>query len=279
MKYLVGFFGCATAGNVYCVCKDHSYCMCAKTIHELHNAKKQRSLTYIDDGWLIDTADSIQGSVSEYIFHVEALLWKEDVNNISKVNEWHGELIGIGWHLQPKSRGMDKLLLGGFEDKPKGGRPPHLVRDRNPHGGKGCLIASYKQTSNLPSGDVDTTSQRRATVVVGTNDSCVHATQGNCCLDLIGPTNPFTWPIFSNERILISRLGGVGCVSRSKNGIELEEFKTRPVRWTHREKELFWKRKCLSMCWSILSLSITSCYSASYTRAKLFMHNVTVLQW
>ena len=28
--YLVGIFGCAKAGNVYCVC--------AKTIHELHNA-------------------------------------------------------------------------------------------------------------------------------------------------------------------------------------------------------------------------------------------------
>jgi len=53
MKYLVGLFGCATAGNVYCVC--------AKTIHELHNAKKQRSLTYIDDGWLIDTADNFSG--------------------------------------------------------------------------------------------------------------------------------------------------------------------------------------------------------------------------
>jgi hypothetical protein len=112
--YLVGIFGCATAGNVYCVC--------AKTIHELHNAKKQRSLTYIDDGLLIDTADNIQGSVSEYIAHVEALFGKEDVINVSNVNVWYGELIGIGWHLdfntwtvQPKSRGMDKLLLGSLK--------------------------------------------------------------------------------------------------------------------------------------------------------------------
>jgi hypothetical protein len=55
---------------------------------------------------------------------------------------------------------MGKLLLGGVEDIPKGDRPPHLVRDRNPHGGKGCLIASCNQTSYLTSGQRATLTQQ-----------------------------------------------------------------------------------------------------------------------
>ena len=65
VMYLVGIFGCSTAGNAYCVC--------AETMHELHNAKKGRSLTYIDDGMLIDTQENIQSSVNEYVAHVVVL--------------------------------------------------------------------------------------------------------------------------------------------------------------------------------------------------------------
>jgi hypothetical protein len=46
--YLVCIFGCTTAGNVYC--------QCAIAIDQLHNPKgrRRRSLTYIDDGMIIE---------------------------------------------------------------------------------------------------------------------------------------------------------------------------------------------------------------------------------
>ena len=66
--YLIGMFGCATAGDVYC--------QIAQAVDELHNAKLKtpRSRTYIDDGMLIDSPENIQNSTNQYIEHVEGLL-------------------------------------------------------------------------------------------------------------------------------------------------------------------------------------------------------------
>ena len=91
--YIVGMFGCATAGDVYC--------QIAQTVDELHNAgrtDRPRSMTYIDDGLLIDSPNRISESMEQYIEHVECLLGNNQTIQREKVNIWQSELEGIGWH-------------------------------------------------------------------------------------------------------------------------------------------------------------------------------------
>ena len=116
--YIVGMFGCATAGDVYC--------QIAQTVDELHNEGRfetPRSKTYIDDGLLIDSPDNITVSTEQYIGHVETLLGNNETIQREKVKIWQSELEGIGWHfdfrtwtVRPKEKGMAKMLLSLFRD-------------------------------------------------------------------------------------------------------------------------------------------------------------------
>ena len=254
--YLVGIFGCSTAGSVYCVC--------AKTIHELHNARKQRSLTYIDDGLLIDTQEDIRESVDEYISHVEALFGKEDalktpVINLSKVNVWTGELIGIGWHLdfttwkvQPKQRGMAKLLLGVFTDIPMGA---DTIKTKELEKVAGLLTwyatgipLGAKFVSSLHANKHHAcTKSQRVTLTQASQDDLlwwralmiVAYTQPKKIAASISAVRRTHVPDLYLVTDASSLVGGGAYVSRSKGGEELEEFTTRPVRWTREEKKIF----------------------------------------
>ena len=256
--YLVGIFGCSTAGSVYCVC--------AKTIHELHNARKLRSLTYIDDGLLIDTQEDIRESVDEYISHVEALFGKEDglgtpVINLSKVNVWPGELIGIGWHLdfttwtvQPKQRGMAKLLLGVFSDIPMGA---DTIRTKDLEKVAGLLTwyatgipLGAKFVSSLHANKHHACPQaKRVTLTQASKDDLlwwralmvVAYTQPRKIAASISAVRRNHTPDLYLVTDASSLVGGGAYVSRFKDGTELVEFSTRPVRWTRHEKELFIK--------------------------------------
>jgi hypothetical protein len=116
--YIVGMFGCATAGDVYC--------QIAQTVDELHNAgrgESPRSKTYIDDGLLIDSPQHIAQSTEEYIGHVITLLGNNQTIQREKVRIWTSELEGIGWHfdfatwtVRPKAKGLAKMLLILFRD-------------------------------------------------------------------------------------------------------------------------------------------------------------------
>ena len=251
VMYLVGIFGCSTAGNAYCVC--------AETMHELHNAKKGRSLTYIDDGMLIDTQENIQSSVNEYVAHVEALFGKEEVINLSKVNVWPGELIGIGWHfdfttwtVQPKARGMAKLLLGLFVDIPMGAE---ITDEKNLEKVTGLLTwyavgipAGAKFVSSLHANKHHTCSHsKRVSLTQQSKDDLlwwralmlVAFTQPRKIAASISSVRRDQTPDLYLVTDASSSVGGGAHVSRTKEGSELEEFKTQPVRWTQREKTAF----------------------------------------
>ena len=112
--YLVGMFGCSRAGNVYCTC--------AKVIDERHNKdlSTRRSHTYIDDGLLISPRRLLDASIQDYCFCIETLLGKGSIN-YDKVEIWGNGLIGIGWEfdfvswtVQPKRRGLAKILIALF---------------------------------------------------------------------------------------------------------------------------------------------------------------------
>ena len=251
--YLVGIFGCATAGNVYCVC--------AKAIDELHNPKGagRRSHTYSDDGILIDTHDQIQNSVEEYISNVEALFGEDDTINRSKVNVWEGELIGIGWHfdfvtwtVQPKERGMAKLLIAVFEDIPMGAT---TASEKNLEKVAGILTW---YASGIPAGAKFVSSlhankhhicpnSKRALLTQETQDD-LNWWRALMVVAFIQPRK-IAASISSVRRTLVpdiflvtdaSKLVGGGAqASRSKGGPELEEFKTQPIRWTRQEMQIF----------------------------------------
>ena len=118
--YLVGTFGHKTAGNMFC--------QPGSAISEKHNLGREllRSLTYIDDGILIDVADDIAGSVEEYLGSIRSLFGEEGVNN-EKISLWKDKIEAIGWELnfrswraQPKKKGMAKLMVLLFDTIPFG---------------------------------------------------------------------------------------------------------------------------------------------------------------
>ena len=90
VMYLVGMFGCSRAGNVYCTC--------AKLIDELHNKDSdvRRSLTYIDDGILINPRPLLASGVKAYCYGIEALFVNGSVDN-DKIFILDNALTCIGW--------------------------------------------------------------------------------------------------------------------------------------------------------------------------------------
>lgn len=118
--YLCGIWGHAIAGNIFCAANY--------MVDQLHNLGQRisRSLTYIDDTMMISPTPMIDQSLKECIEAAEAV-WGKGVVQEEKVNKWIGELEGIGWHLcfrswrvQPKLKGLAKLLVRLFETVPIG---------------------------------------------------------------------------------------------------------------------------------------------------------------
>jgi hypothetical protein len=102
--YLVGIFGFKIAGNIYCMLGD--------VVTQKHNQARAtpRSLTYIDDGILIDARSRIRSSLEEYLGLVRDVFGPDGVN-MDKVNVWESKLVALGWEfdfytwrLQPKMR-------------------------------------------------------------------------------------------------------------------------------------------------------------------------------
>lgn len=253
--YLVGIFGNATAGNVYCTC--------ANSIDQLHNSglPRRRSHTYIDDGLLIDTLDRIQQSAEEYIGYLESFWGKEETVNQEKVVISPDKLIGIGWEfdfiswtVQPKERGMAKLLLSVFKDIPMGatsasekdlekvagvltwyasGIPAGEKFVTSLHANKHHICPRSKRTllSNLSQEDLQFW---RALMVVGTIRPRLIAASISAVRR--SPSLPSRYLVTDAS----SLVGGGAQVSGTRGGSELEEYKgTRPVRWTKKERMTF----------------------------------------
>jgi hypothetical protein len=107
--YLVGAFGFKIAGDIYCTLGG--------AITRKHNEglSVPRSLTYIDDGILIDDQKEIQASLHEYMSAVMKVFGPDGVN-MEKVKTWAKGLEAIGWEfdfeawrVRPRARGMAKL--------------------------------------------------------------------------------------------------------------------------------------------------------------------------
>lgn len=116
--YVVGTFGHTRAGNVYCAP--------GTAISERHNQglSLTRSLNYIDDGILVSPFDEIGPSVSEYKESIVASFGPGGVND-DKVKIFETGLEAIGWkfdflfwHVQPKPRGIAKLMVHLFATIP-----------------------------------------------------------------------------------------------------------------------------------------------------------------
>jgi hypothetical protein len=108
--FLVGVFGFKIAGDIYCTLGD--------VVTQKHNADEHvpRSVTYIDDGILIDDRGRIEESLATYIGLVRDVFGPDGVN-MEKVSVWESKLVAIGWEfdfetwrVQPKTRGLAKLL-------------------------------------------------------------------------------------------------------------------------------------------------------------------------
>ena len=250
--YLVCIFGCATAGNVYC--------QCAVAIDELHNARhaKRRSHTYIDDGMIIEPLRLIRISTDEYIAHVETLFGKGSVN-AKKVKVWENELEGIGWHfdfqtwtVQPKQKGMAKMLLCLFNDI--GPNDTSISEDTLdkltglltwysdglPYGSK--FISSFYALKH----HLNPHSKRmRITAEAALDLSWWRA------LLMIAYSRPrlIAASISSVRRVLIptlfmrtdasSLVGGGAYMSHTRGGNIMGEFNVTPIRWTRAEAEMF----------------------------------------
>jgi hypothetical protein len=123
--YLVGIFGFKIAGDIYCMLGD--------VVTQKHNLHRPvpRSMTYIDDGILIDARTRIQNSLAEYIALVRDVFGPDGVN-MDKVCSWDSKLVAIGWEfdfdawrVQPKARGLAKLIHFLFVVIPMGSTTVH----------------------------------------------------------------------------------------------------------------------------------------------------------
>jgi len=252
--YLVCIFGCATAGNVYC--------QCAIAIDQLHNPKgrKRRSLTYIDDGMIIEPQRLIRKSTQEYIQGVEALFGKEGIN-LEKVKIWEetGELEGVGWHfdfktwtVQPKKKGMAKMLLCLFKDIKLEDR---TVKEETIDKLTG-LLTWY--SDGLPLG-----SKFISSFYALKNKVCPHSKRARIteeayrdlawwrALMMVSYTNPrliaasidtvrrTQVPNYFMRTDAASLIGGGAYVTRSMGGEPLPQFNGQPIRWTKAELQMF----------------------------------------
>ena len=123
--YLVGAFGFKIAGDIYCTLGG------AITAEHNEGLSVPRSLTYIDDGILIDARDRIQSSLDEYLLAVGKLFGPEGVN-MEKVKSWATGLEAIGWEfdfpswrVRPRARGLAKLMHYLFVVMPMGATTVH----------------------------------------------------------------------------------------------------------------------------------------------------------
>ena len=123
--FLVGVFGFKIAGDIYCTLGD--------VVTQKHNVDEHvpRSVTYIDDGILIDDRRRIKESLATYIDLVRDVFGPDGVN-MEKVSTWESKLVAIGWEfdfeswrVQPKTRGLAKLLHFLFVVIPPGHTTVH----------------------------------------------------------------------------------------------------------------------------------------------------------
>ena len=119
---LVGMWGHTRAGNVFCVVGA------LVSAHINRGRATPQSLTYIDDSMIITPDTLVQGVVDECLSLIRAL-WGDEGVNYEKVHIYPGALEGIGWHfdfdawrVQPKTRGLRKLLVYLFTFIPLGAR-------------------------------------------------------------------------------------------------------------------------------------------------------------
>jgi hypothetical protein len=112
--FLCGVFGYTRAG--------HIYCFCAMAVDLLHNKNLlfKRSVTYVDDGILIDSPDNIETSVNSYI-HFTKLVFGPNAINKEKIKQYEHSLQAIGWHfdfnlwrVQPREKGIAKMMRALF---------------------------------------------------------------------------------------------------------------------------------------------------------------------
>jgi len=127
--YLVGIFGHAIAGNIFCTAN--------MMVNELHNRgrKVPRSKTYIDDTIIIGPSSLIKEWVQEGVEAAESVWGTVGTIQGDKVKYWDCKLEAIGWEfdfvtwtVQPKERGLAKLVIMLFETIPVGSE---WVRERD----------------------------------------------------------------------------------------------------------------------------------------------------
>ena len=255
--YLVGMFGCGTAGDVYC--------QIAQAVDELHNQGRAtpRSKTYIDDGLLIDSAENIQSSMEQYIAHVESLLGNRQTIQREKVKVWPSELEGIGWHfdftswtVRPKAKGMAKMLLCLFRDIPLDSTTVSEANldkltglltwyaDGLPAGSKfiSSLFACKRKMEAHSKRAILTEEAKRdlqwwrSLLVVSFEQPMVLAASISSVRRALQPER------FMHTDASTS-VGGGAYVSLSQHTAALAEFSGAPIRWTVAEIEMFQRMK------------------------------------
>ena len=119
--YLVGIFGHAIAGNIFCSAN--------MMVDRIFNKGRRtpRSKTYIDDTMIIGPRRYIRSWVEECVEIAKAVWGEENTVQADKVNCWEDRLEGIGWELNletwavlPKEKGLAKLMVVLFETVPIG---------------------------------------------------------------------------------------------------------------------------------------------------------------
>lgn len=251
--YLVTMFGYSRAGNIYC--------QCAQAIDEVHNMglDTRRSTTYIDDGLLIDHSQLIHASVAEYIEPAEKLFGKDGVINKSKVKIWPTQLEGIGWHfnfitwtVQPKSKGMAKILFNVFDRIPIGAES---VDEKDLEKATGVL---NWYAAGIPAGQSYVSSLYACKKRIGQSSRRILLTREAkadltwwraLILAAFANPNALAASINSVRRVKTpslyirtdasSSIGGGAVVSQSRGGPALPAFKGDAIRWTSEELSMF----------------------------------------
>ena len=246
--YGFGQFGHKKAGNVYGVLGN--------AIREKHNlgCDVPRSETYVDDGILISPDDELDESLREYIEAVVALFGPYGVNK-KKVNRWNGKLEAIGWDLcfrrwrvQPKIRGLSKMLVLLFDVIPPGTR---IVEHRHLERLQGLLMW---YASGIPAGKS----------FIASLFKCGETTHGNAALSRAAQQDldwwrALVWVAYHVPQVLgadldavrrfptptrflrtdaSSEIGGGGVASLTMGGPAID-LPGAQIRWTRAELEAF----------------------------------------
>jgi hypothetical protein len=251
LVFLVVMFGFTRAGNVYCVCAD--------SIDRQHNAKRQRSRTYIDDGGIIDIEERIEESRAEYKACVRSLFGHDAVND-TKDRMWQDGLECIGWYLDfvswtamPKEKSMCKLILAVFEDIKPGQRAVKVKTLERVLGllmwysvaipcGRTFLLSLYacKYGDNDVGGRITHLSDLamqdlefwRAIILAGFIDRTTVAAS-------IDSLNENRIPDFYYRSDASTSVGGGAILSLSEGGPSIEVIGQSAIRWTRHEVAAF----------------------------------------